>query len=64
MTALVLAWTLGGAGIHKFYLGHTGQGLLYLLFSPTLLPAFVALLEGFSYLRMSEQQFVDQHHQK
>ena len=64
MTALLLAWTLGGVGVHKFYLGQTGQGLLYLLLSPTLLPALAALTEGFSYLRMSEQQFVDQHHQK
>ncbi|MEZ4462632.1 MAG: TM2 domain-containing protein [bacterium] len=31
-TAFLLAWFLGGFGIHKFYLGENGAGLLYLLF--------------------------------
>jgi len=31
-TAIGLALILGGVGIHKFYLGRVGQGVLYLLF--------------------------------
>jgi len=49
-----LAIFLGGLGIHKFYLGQTGQGLLYLLFCWTGLPGFIGLLEGLFYLFRSE----------
>ena len=31
-TAALLALLLGGIGAHKFYLGETGKGLIYLLF--------------------------------
>ncbi|MBX9704718.1 MAG: NINE protein, partial [Gammaproteobacteria bacterium] len=31
IVAALLAIFLGGFGIHKFYLGKTGQGILYLL---------------------------------
>lgn len=30
-TATLLAFFLGGLGAHKFYLGQTGQGILFLL---------------------------------
>lgn len=61
MGALAFAWTLGGAGAHKFYLGQAGVGFLYLLFCWTFIPAFIALLEGFSYLSMTDQQFAAHH---
>ena len=32
VVAAVFALILGGIGIHKFYLGEVGQGILYLLF--------------------------------
>ena len=32
VAAGVLAILLGGIGAHKFYLGQSGQGILYLLF--------------------------------
>jgi TM2 domain-containing membrane protein YozV len=56
-TAALLAFFLGGFGIHKFYLGRGGQGFLYLLFCWTFVPACVAFLESLLLLVMSEQDF-------
>ncbi|MDO4635852.1 MAG: NINE protein [Streptococcus sp.] len=42
---LVLTFFLEGLGIHKFYAGKTGVGLLYLLFSWTFIPSFLALID-------------------
>ena len=44
--AAVLAIFLGGLGIHKFYMGKIGWGVVYLLFCWTGVPAIVALVEG------------------
>ncbi len=46
-TALLLALFLGGLGIHHFYLNKIGLGILYLIFSWTLIPLIVALIECF-----------------
>ena len=56
-TAALLALLLGGLGVHKFYLGQMFQGLLYLCFCFTLIPAFIAFLEFFVYLLMSQGEF-------
>ncbi len=56
-TAAILAFLLGGFGAHKFYLGQTFQGLLYLFFCWTLIPALIAFLEVFVYLSMSPVDF-------
>lgn len=56
-TAIVLAFLLGGIGVHKFYLGQSGQGVLYLLFCWTLIPAFIAFIEIFMYAFMSDAEF-------
>lgn len=56
-TAALLALFLGGIGAHKFYLGRTGMGLLYLAFCWTLIPAFISLVEGIQFLSMSESEF-------
>lgn len=55
--AAFLAIILGGAGIHKFYLGKVGQGLLYLIFSWTFLPMILGFVEGIYYLLMSDKAF-------
>jgi TM2 domain-containing membrane protein YozV len=57
LTAALLAFLLGGLGAHKFYLGQSGLGIVYLLFFWTFIPAVVALVEGISYLSMSDEDF-------
>lgn len=56
-TAAVLALLLGGLGVHKFYLGRPGQGFLYLLFCWSLVPAFIALIDFFFLVFMSQEKF-------
>lgn len=53
----VFALLLGGLGVHKFYLGQTVQGLLYLCFSWTLVPAIIGFIEGIRYLLMTDVRF-------
>jgi TM2 domain-containing membrane protein YozV len=55
--AAFLAIIFGGAGIHKFYLGKAGWGLIYILFSWTFIPFIVGFIEGIIYLLMSTQEF-------
>ncbi len=57
VTAGVLALLLGGIGAHKFYLGQTGLGILYLCFSWTLVPALVGFIEGILYLTKTDEEF-------
>lgn len=57
VAAGVLALLLGGLGVHKFYLGRAGMGILYLLFCWTLIPSIVAFFEGIILLVMSDDRF-------
>lgn len=56
-TAALLAFLLGGLGVHKFYLGRGGMGVVYLLFCWTFIPAIVAFIETFILIGMSDQEF-------
>ncbi len=55
--AVVLALLVGPFGIHKFYLGNSLAGVLYLLFSWTLIPPVLAFFDFLGLLLMSEQAF-------
>ena len=41
----ILAFFLGGIGVHKFYAGKIGAGIVYLLFCWTGIPALIAFIE-------------------
>lgn len=56
-TAALLAFFLGGLGVHKFYLGQSGLGVVYLLFCWTFIPAIVAFIEFLVLLGMNEREF-------
>lgn len=57
IAAALLAFFLGGIGVHKFYLGQIGLGFLYLIFFWTFIPAIVAFVEFIIYLTMSDEAF-------
>lgn len=57
VAAVLLALILGGIGAHKFYLGRTGQGILYLLFCWTFIPGIIAFIEGIVYAVSSDEAF-------
>lgn len=56
-TAMLLAFFLGGFGVHKFYLGQAGLGIIYLLFCWTFIPCIVAFIEFLIYAFSSEESF-------
>lgn len=57
VVAGILAILLGDLGIHKFYLGKIGWGIVYLLFCWTGIPAIVGLIEGIIYLCTDDETF-------
>jgi TM2 domain-containing membrane protein YozV len=61
VTAGILAILLGDFGIHKFYLGKVGQGILYLIFCWTGIPAIIGLVEGILYLLMKDEEFAQKY---
>lgn len=66
MVAALLALFLGGIGLHKFYLGYNGAGLVMLacsllgwilFFIPTAIVGLIALIEAVIYLTRSDEEF-------
>lgn len=58
---LLLTFFLGFLGIHKFYLARYWQGFIYLLFSWTLIPGLVALVEFVRYAVTDENSLKDRY---
>ena len=57
VTAGILGILLGGLGVHKFYLGNVGLGIVYLIFFWTFIPAIIGFIEGIIYLVQSDEEF-------
>ena len=47
LIGFLFALLLGSLGLHRFYLGETGWGILYLLFSWTGIPTLLGFIECF-----------------
>jgi len=61
VVAALLAFFIGGFGIHRFYLGRTVSGVLYLLFFWTFIPAILAFVETVRLLIMSDATFAQKY---
>lgn len=57
ITSAILAFFLGGIGVHRFYLGQGGLGILYLLFCWTFVPLVVSFIDFLAFLLMSDDAF-------
>jgi len=70
ITAGLLGLFLGGLGIHKFYLGENGIGIIYLLINtvgwfitiwlagiPNIIIGIIVLIESIVLLTMSDEEF-------
>jgi len=61
VVAALLAFFIGAFGIHRFYLGRTVSGVLYLLFFWTFIPAILAFVETIRLLLMSDATFAQKY---
>ena len=57
VVAGILGILLGSFGIHKFYLGSIGSGILFLLFFWTGIPGIIGFIQGIIYLIEDEGKF-------
>ena len=62
LAAGLLGIFLGGIGVHKFYMGKIGMGILYILFCWTGIPALVGFIEGIIYLCSNDENFQLKNH--
>ena len=58
----ILAILLGGIGVHQFYLGRTGKGILFILFCWTGIPAIIGLIQGIILLTSKDEDFMQKYH--
>lgn len=61
VVAGLLGIFLGGLGIHKFYMGKIGMGIVYLIFCWTYIPAIIGFIEGIVYLCSNDHNFQVKH---
>ena len=57
VAAALLAFFFGSFGVHRFYLGQAGKGIIYLLFCWTAIPGIIAIVDCVLFLLMDEQKF-------
>lgn len=62
VAAGILGILLGGLGVHKFYMGKIGMGILYLCFSWTWIPSIIGFIEGIIYLCSNDENFQLKNH--
>lgn len=62
VAAGILGIFLGGIGVHKFYMGKIGMGILYLCFCWTGIPAVIGFIEGIIYLCSNDENFQLKNH--
>ena len=57
----MLVFFLGGLGIHKFYLGYTGAGIVHIILTITIIGIpvnwLITLIEFIIYLTKSDEDF-------
>lgn len=46
-TAVLLAVLFGGVGAHHFYMGNIGLGVVYIIFSWSMVPLILGIIEAF-----------------
>ena len=63
VAAGVLAIVTGGLGIHKFYLGYIGAGIVHLVLTLLIITSpissIIGLIEGILYLTKTDEEFHD-----
>lgn len=57
ITAAILAIFLGSFGVHRFYLGQAGLGILHLIFCWTFISGVIGIIDGIVFLLMGEDSF-------
>ncbi len=57
ITAAILAIFLGSFGVHRFYLGQAGLGILHLIFCWTFISGIIGFIDGIVFLFMGEESF-------
>lgn len=68
IAAGLLGIFLGSLGVHKFYLGESKVGMVYLMLTMlscgvlSFIPGIISLIEGIIYLTMSDEAFEDKYH--